>query len=113
MRKMTDEDLKAIAARAAAATEGPWRSSDLGPCDGMQINTMAKKFQDPDWCIVSDGGEMSEENSEFIAHARTDVPALLEEVKRLQDVAYEQRRQVVDRNLEIAELKAEIARLKP
>ncbi|GAA4681242.1 hypothetical protein [Phytohabitans rumicis] len=60
-------DLDAIRARLAAATAGPWRAHP----DGL---VWADRPGDP----VSGSTEV--EDAEFIAHARTDVPALLAEL---------------------------------
>ena len=66
---MTEAEIDAIEARANAATEGPWKV--LPPC------------------MVTDGRGMviartnDSCNDEFISHARTDVPALIAEVRRL------------------------------
>ncbi|MFE3657220.1 hypothetical protein [Streptomyces sp. NPDC059165] len=67
--------LAEIAAREAAATEGPWTVCDnysdvLGP-DGDQLASY--------WNPTAE-----DSNGEFIAHARADVPWLLAEVRRLQ-----------------------------
>lgn len=73
---MTDEQLAEIEARANAATPGPWVQS-----------------QRDTWMVYRDGGGTPEvdvgggydtkENANFIAHARSDVPALVAEVRRL------------------------------
>jgi hypothetical protein len=82
--KMTPEELAEIEARAEAAAAGPWNDSgrgfrtDIGYCmdreDGERVliplfetRTNAKRAD-----IV------------FVTHARTDIPALIAEVKRLQ-----------------------------
>jgi hypothetical protein len=82
-------DLDAIRARAEAATEGPWHRvgksiqadvplSDDGPSTTKWNTTVV--------CSVGawGSGRPTGEDAEFIAHARTDVPALLAEVERLQ-----------------------------
>lgn len=61
-------DLDAIEARARAATLGPW--------------TYEKGFLSPSVAEESECGEWKY-NGRFIAHARTDVPALVGEVRRL------------------------------
>jgi hypothetical protein len=75
---MTDDELKAIEARAHAATPGPWEGFDgyvLVPSVGaVEFVTDNPSFGD------------SSNDTEFIASARTDVPALVAEVRRLQDV---------------------------
>ncbi len=87
---MTDEELKAIEARANEATEGPWDfdkdQSDwvrtrfvktFPPGQGAPIESFGVCaplwFNTPDEC---------RRNGTFIAHARTDVPALVAEVRR-------------------------------
>ena len=68
---MTDLDLAAIQARADAATPGPWTL-------GIVYGTVMR----------SSGGNIArdstEANAEFIAHARTDVPALLARIAELE-----------------------------
>lgn len=102
---MTDElDLDTIEARVNAATEGPWEA-EVG--EGIEVNagtartvwndagdvgTPAKSWRSTDRILeVSDAEydlpdedyEIVAANAEFIAHARTDVPALIAEVRRL------------------------------
>ncbi|MEU7980498.1 hypothetical protein AB0B63_18440 [Micromonospora sp. NPDC049081] len=60
----TDIDLDAIETRTSAADPGPWTAHP----DGLVWSTL---IGDP----VS--GSVEQPNAEFIAHARTDVPALL------------------------------------
>lgn len=69
---MTQTELEAIKARAAAATPGPWEfdgKGDIVP-DGDKSDFVAMIHY-------------SAEDAEFIAHARADVPALVAEVERL------------------------------
>ena len=87
---MTPERLAEIEARANAATEGPWEA------DGTEITQHWTRPQP--WVTVASNevacmaycyggsgrGIERETDAEFIAHARTDVPALLVEVRRLQ-----------------------------
>lgn len=78
-------DREAIRARVEKATPGPWRSEPTS-------NDYAILFPDGsgvalvwDW---SENGEKTPEavaNADFIAHARTDIPALLAEVDRLRE----------------------------
>jgi len=77
---MTELDLDAIRARAEAATDGPWERYG----DGSHEVYCAANFEDtayepPDVTYGSDRPA----DAEFIAHARTDVPALIAEVERL------------------------------
>jgi hypothetical protein len=74
---ITDQ-LAAIEARAQAATEGPWEFAYYGSGGGL-----------PEGCEVTNGkGALdlgtSKADAEFIAHARTDVPALLAMVREQQ-----------------------------
>jgi hypothetical protein len=82
-----DLDLDAIEARANAATDGPWlgydERSDLRE-ENPDVNPMwVVAHMEPDgvnWVRdIADigGGEQDEADAEFIAHARTDVPALV------------------------------------
>lgn len=84
---MTDLDLDAIEARANAATDGPWlgydERSDLRE-ENPDVTPMWVVAQmEPDgvnWVRdIADigGGEQDEADAEFIAHARTDLPALV------------------------------------
>ena len=80
-------DIEAIKARAEAAPEGPWSvrhehyEAGPGPDDEEQ-----------DWYLIDDcyavehWANYDKETTEFIAHARTDIPALIAEVERLRDI---------------------------
>ncbi|HTA90064.1 MAG TPA: hypothetical protein VK745_10825 [Polyangiaceae bacterium] len=79
---MTDIELEEIRTRCEAATSGPWRSYVEG-----RDHTSGSSF------IMTGAGVTRGEDIElsgatrpdqdFIAHARQDVPRLLEEVERL------------------------------
>ena len=77
---VTDQELSEIEARANAATEGPWRaeyanitSADVvGPLDADLVQ---RKYGGRAQYLVAD--------AEFIAAARTDIPALVAEVRAL------------------------------
>lgn len=88
---MTDEELAAIEARANAATPGPWRDEGpderrpryphdaiVGPAEDCGIPAMIAKARG-----FYHSAEVETANSQFIAHAREDVPALVAEVRRL------------------------------
>nr|WP_314314711.1 hypothetical protein [Kocuria rhizophila] len=76
---MTQEQLDAIREREAKATAGPWDvdgPAQCGPGDTLTVYP------------VEDGGALayvqpSWDDAEFIAHARTDIPALLADNERL------------------------------
>lgn len=72
---MTDERLAEIEARANAATPGPWRYTlyfVMSPSQGLIAD-------------IGPGSASVNSDAAFIAHARTDVPALLAEVRRLRE----------------------------
>jgi hypothetical protein len=75
-----DIDLDAIRARVDAATDGPWFVDDQGFC-----TTPGDSFSR---FITAPYHELDilPEDAEFIAAARSDVPALLAEIERLRSV---------------------------
>jgi hypothetical protein len=90
---MSDLDLEAIRVRADAATAGPWGSlpdivpgqpnwiigRTADPNDGYYGTTDVLRIADENL----DGNYLSDDDAEFIAHARTDIPALIAEVEAL------------------------------
>jgi hypothetical protein len=86
--KLTQEQLEAIRQRAEHATPGPWKEDDVTGALVSDIGEDVAVFDAGPYIYAHD---RTEANMEFIAHARTDIPALLEH---------------------IAELEAELARLK-
>lgn len=77
---LTDQQLSGIEARANAATPGPWCT------DSWEIYQGAEYEAGAEWIgETCRAGEMddSRADAEFVAAARTDVPALLAEVRRL------------------------------
>ncbi len=70
---MTNEELAAIGHRVAAAAPGPWSTNSSEMYRGR--------------CYVEglddDAGALLDADAQFIAHARSDVPALLAEIDRL------------------------------
>lgn len=83
--RLTDEQLAAIRERADAATPGPWATAlevdhdgqywVVTPPDGSVLFSV---------CKVGHKGELkTEEDAEFIAHARQDIPALLAHIDAL------------------------------
>ncbi|MFD6782300.1 hypothetical protein [Streptomyces diastaticus] len=110
---LSPEYLAEIAARAEAATAGPWCT------DGAEIYQGDEYSWDAFWvgetCRAdeADGGLL---DAAFIAHARTDVPALLAEVERLRaalssaaDAIAEQDDEIADWAAKNAALRAELA----
>ncbi len=91
--RLTADDLEAIRDRANAATVGPWEvwdEAEYGEYGGIaykylagvqvapaaRVNTAIFRYDD------EYNGEMLE-NAQFIAHAREDVPSLLDEIAAL------------------------------
>jgi hypothetical protein len=103
-------DLEVIKARAGAATSGPWRvvcDDSERPTTVWQECTSADHpvAEDPGRQYVFDDcrdGELHAEpffreaDAEFVAHARTDVPALLAEVERLRAMEARVRQLAID-----------------
>jgi len=93
---MTDEQIAEAEARANAATPGPWREvpDPYNASKGWRgiFGADRKAVVRPDSFDFTRGGEhwtesgvwMSDDDAAFIAAARTDVPTLAAEVKRLQ-----------------------------
>ena len=75
---MTRPDLDAIRARCDAATPGPWTYDETGYVDiGLPRSRSIAIGIENDATAKSDG--------DFIAHARTDIPALLAYVADLEE----------------------------
>lgn len=88
---MTDKELSTIKARADAASPRPWRVGRDMSSDWLIGSFLTGADGKHDWYVLTrdircsemiTGG--AEHDAEFIAHARSDVPALLAEVERLQ-----------------------------
>lgn len=85
---MTRPDLDAIRARCDAATPGPWRpDSEQG--HGRGVRAIASVAWCPVACAVgkesqSIGRRDASRNAQFISHARTDIPALLAYIEKLE-----------------------------
>lgn len=89
---MTNEQLSEIAARCAAATPGPWAY------DGAHDEITTPYSETGYWLICSECrtapneapvdifGHQFSPDFDFIAHARTDVSALLAEIAKLKAV---------------------------
>lgn len=76
---MPELDLDAIEARTSRATPGPWRREDHKP------NLTRYVLSEDGTLDVSLGyiGNRTEDDAEFIAHARTDVPLLVAEARKV------------------------------
>jgi hypothetical protein len=86
--EMNNEQLAAIRAREQKATEGPWEASlkDLENDDHVAIYSTHAEV-----ALVMQGSssEQGRNNSAFIANARTDIPALLDDNDRLRKALQE------------------------
>lgn len=83
---MKPDQIKAILGRLGAATPGPWEKAvdDHGPRVGFEVGIWVPGVGEfGEWVIENVTSERPETDAEFIAHAREDVPALLDEVQRL------------------------------
>ena len=87
---MTNEELQAIRDRAQAATPGAW---EPGHADYMRVEVYqaadAPKVNPLRWQRACICREAREWDAGFIAHARTDIAALLDEVDRLREILAE------------------------
>lgn len=85
---MTREQLDAIASRAEAAERGPWEVTNGGDnetstfIDGPDGDVLIRNMRGHGY-LSEEYVWVEEPNAQFIAHARTDIPALLAEVERL------------------------------
>jgi hypothetical protein len=85
---MTDAELEAIRQRAENATPGPW-VAEYGGADWRDRiifvlggeNTLGKGVR----AFIVRATDMKHADALFIAHAREDIPVLLNEIKRLTD----------------------------
>jgi hypothetical protein len=77
MPKLTQEQLEAIRQRAENATAGPWFE------DNGDVKTIAitdRKYTEPE--MIAEAWFTND--ATFIAHARTDIPALLDHIAELE-----------------------------
>lgn len=76
---MTDGQLKEVKERESKATPGSWKYDGYGE----QVRTDDDQFKIADIRGIGAGLPI-DDNGQFIAHARTDIPLLIAEVERLQ-----------------------------
>ncbi len=109
MDELTEEVLEAMSGRAAAATRGPWYVNYLDDDHAMSlivVSTNAGKPAKARWpdfdykkivaatlvqqprYVDHEAGRW-EEDASFIAHAREDIPRLINEVRRLKEKAHD------------------------
>lgn len=70
-------DLAAIRGREAAATQGPWHNEHEGEGPCVSVGDYGWVCSGPNWPAYDVDSDQGQADAEFIAHARTDVPALL------------------------------------
>jgi hypothetical protein len=86
--KGTMDKLKEIEERAKQATEGPWEpheETEYQPGERpigklLYVTGLDRSIFDSEWADQSDW-ERSKYNADFIAHARSDIPYLLERLR--------------------------------
>lgn len=82
-RKGIEMNIEEISARAGKATPGPWKRYDNFVLQGpIKVEGGSCSYKS-EICEFDDEDRQSVRNQTFIAHARTDVPALCDEVERL------------------------------
>lgn len=84
---MSDDELAAIRARCEAATPAPWESFVEGRDHLVGddfIRTGDLRDDCPDMYVTHESRSAPARDLDFIAHARQDIPRLLDEVARLQ-----------------------------
>lgn len=79
MTNLTRAEIEAIRGRCEKATKGPWRTGHS--VDGVFTEADNERIANRFICDAP-----AYANEEFIAHARTDVPALLEQVEKMNEV---------------------------
>ncbi|OQV53338.1 hypothetical protein [Bacillus velezensis] len=73
--KLTKDQLEEIRQRADAATEGPWRIGKQSPNGLNNIGTIGGLLT---------AQTTDEDDAKYIAHARRDIPVLLDHIEELQ-----------------------------
>jgi hypothetical protein len=89
MGKLTDEELAAISERHAVAYDDPWYAPD---CKGSGTVITG----DGDLVCECSGLGQEQEDADFIAHARRDIPRLLDHIAALQSELDDQRWRYVE-----------------
>ena len=92
MEELTEQELADIRARCEAATGGPWRFVEEGrdnTSGDSFIMTGPPRGRNGDLYLTTDKRDGSHADYEFIAHARQDIPRLLDEVERLRRLVAE------------------------
>lgn len=85
---ITDDELAQLEALAAAATPEPWQSfvekrEPIGGCSFIQLG--ADGYSPPDMYVYHDDKVAPAADLDFIAAARTYIPRLVREIRRLRE----------------------------
>lgn len=111
-------DLDAIMARAKAATSGPWEVIQDEVVDSAWVNAAAGTDDKPIALFDYRPGNDNKANAAFVAHAREDVPALIEMViglrRRVADLLDANNREIecrVEANAKLQDALAHLQRL--
>jgi hypothetical protein len=99
---MTDAELAEIEARANAARPGPWKVG------GYDDTVESESYTGPDHPVLAD--MVPPLDAEFIAHARSDVPALIAEVRRLGGVVDEYKEVIEAHHADFRAVKVQAAK---
>ena len=76
--------LTQVKERCEKATEGPWKS-EIHPV-GFDLVNMALRTHDGIWLAGREHADQGDdENFDFIAHSRTDIPTLLRVIEKLRE----------------------------
>jgi hypothetical protein len=78
---LSDKYLKEIRSRCKAATNGPWISLIEGRDHSSGESVIVRGTDEVESDLYLIGA--TEEDQDFIAHARQDIPQLLDEIERL------------------------------
>src|SRR6266516_7184450 len=83
--QLSAEDLRAVAARSDAASPGPWTAfiARHGGVGGSNVIWVSEKDDQPDLYLWLGPKIAPDDDFEFIAHARQDIPRLLGELRKV------------------------------
>lgn len=98
---MTESELAEIEARAAAATEGPWRAEEGWVVPDGFDNEAFVEGEEASLPVIGMWVHdrellLAPNDAEFIARAREDVPRLVAEVRKLREMLADAHRYVID-----------------
>lgn len=83
---VTDDDLETMDRRCRRATAGPWQSLSDPEVECAWLNTVSKDADIPALALFDyQPVERNVADAEFCAHARTDMPRLLAEIRILRE----------------------------